>query len=82
MQIINQYSAVWVVAILVVITGALLLRHHPKWPRIVVFGLLVVGMTLAWFILRPRQTVQLSPSQVQASIGQGIPVLLEFQSPY
>jgi CHASE2 domain-containing sensor protein len=82
MQILNQYSAIWISAILVGITGVFMLRQKSKWLRVLVFGLLVVGLLAAWIIFHPRHTAPLSPAQVQASIGQGMPVLLEFQSPY
>ncbi len=83
MTIFNQYSAVWIAAFLVVIAGILLLRRKPKWPQILAFSLLILGLLGAWVILRPRQSAQaLDAAQVQASIGQGTPALLEFQSPY
>jgi hypothetical protein len=83
MQIFNQYSAVWIAAVLVVVVGFLLLRRKPKWPQFLAFGLLVLVLGLAWIFLHPRQTGQIySAAQVQAAIGQGKPVLLEFQSPY
>ena len=83
MQIFNQYSAVWITAFLVVISGVILLRRGLKWPQLVVLGFLVLGLATAWIFLHPRQTAMVTDAtQVQASIGQGRPVLLEFQSPY
>ncbi len=83
MKIFNQYSAVWVAAFLVVVAGVILLRRSPKWPQFLAFGVLVLGLVAAWVFLHPRQTAQVNTAaQVQASIGQGMPVLLEFQSPY
>jgi 4-hydroxybenzoate polyprenyltransferase len=83
MTIINQYSAVWMAAILVAIAGFLLLRRRPKWPQFLTFGALVLGLVTAWIFLHPSQTTKVTtPAQVKASIGQGTPVLLEFQSPY
>ena len=83
MRIFNQYSAVWIAAFLVAIAGVILLRRSPKWPQFLAFGVLVLGLVRAWILLHPLQTVQLNnAAQVQASIGQGTPVLLEFQSPY
>jgi glucan phosphoethanolaminetransferase (alkaline phosphatase superfamily) len=83
MTIFNQYSAVWIAAFLVVIAGIILLRRRPKWPQFLVFGILVLGLVAAWIFLHPRQSAQvIDAAQVQASIGQGTPVLLEFQSPY
>ena len=83
MQIFNQYSAVWIALFLVAFAGVVLLRRNPKWPQFLVFGVLVLGLAAAWFFLRPHQTAQINDAaQVQASIGQGTPVLLEFQSPF
>lgn len=83
MQIINQYSAVWMAGLLVVTLGLVLLRRKPKWPQWIAFGAGVLGLIVAWVLLHPQQTAQgLSAPQVQASIGQGTPVLLELQSPY
>lgn len=83
MKIFNQYSAVWTAVFLVAVAGVILLRRNPKWPHFLVFGLLVIGLVAAWIFLHPRQSAQvLDATQVQGSIGQGKPVLLEFQSPY
>ena len=46
-------------------------------------GVVIIGMTLAWVGLHPRQTPLMDDAKmVQEMIGQGKPVLLEFQSPY
>jgi phosphatidylglycerophosphate synthase len=83
MKYINQYSAIWIAALLVVVAGVLLLSRHPKWPQWLAFSLVVLGLAAAWVFLHPLQTSQVgSAAQVQASIGQGSTVLLEFQSPY
>ena len=83
MSIFNQYSAVWIAVFLLIIAGVILLRRRPKWPQITIFSVLVIGLVAAWIFLHPRQSgPELGAAQVQGSIGQGIPVLLEFQSPY
>jgi hypothetical protein len=83
MTIFNQYSAVWIAIFLLIVVGVILLRRKPKWPQFTAFGILVLGLVAAWIVLHPRQTEHvLDASQVQGSIGQGAPVLLEFQSPY
>jgi thioredoxin 1 len=83
MQIINQYSAIWIAVFLVVTMAAILLRRKPKWPHFLVLAVVVLGLATAWIFLHPRQTAQISTAaQVQASIGRGTPVLLELQSPY
>jgi hypothetical protein len=83
MTIVNQYSAVWIAVFLILIAGGFLLSRRPKWPQITSFSVLVVGLVVAWIFLHPRQTgLVLDPAQVQGMIGHGMPVLLEFQSPY
>ncbi len=83
MQIFNQYSAVWITAFLAAIAGVILLRRNPKRPQFLAFGVLLLVLVAAWIFLHPSQTAQMhDANQVQASIGQGSPVLLEFQSPY
>ncbi|NOY99934.1 MAG: hypothetical protein GXP40_12180 [Chloroflexi bacterium] len=82
-QLVNRYSAVWLAIILVIIVGVLLLRKEPKWGEFAALGVIVVGLLAAWLALRPTQTALMGEAgQVQALIGQGTPVLLEFQSPY
>lgn len=83
MAIFNQYSAVWIAVFLVIIASVILLRRKPKWPQITVFSILVVVLVAAWIFLHPRQSGPvMDAAQVRGSIGQGTPVLLEFQSPY
>jgi hypothetical protein len=82
-KIINQYSAVWIGVLLVAVSGVILLRHGPKWPQFLGFSIVVIILVVAWFIFHPIQTNKVTDAaQVQARIGAGIPVLLEFQSPY
>jgi hypothetical protein len=83
MKIFNQYSAIWIAAFLLAVAGVILLRRNPKWPQFLAFSMLVLGLVAAWIVLHPRQTAQvIDAAQVQAKFGQGVPVLLEFQSPY
>jgi hypothetical protein len=83
MQVFNQYSVVWIGALLVIIMGYFLLRRKLKWFQVLAFGILLLGLGSMWVLLHPRQTDRInSAAQVEASIGQGIPVLLELQSPY
>lgn len=82
-QVINRYSFVWIAAALVIAVGALLLGRNPRWNDFLPLGVLVIALVVAWVILHPRQTPLTGDAhEVQAMIGQGRPVLLEFQSPY
>lgn len=82
-QIFNQYSALWIAAALVLAVAFSLLRHKPGVRDFLALGVVVAGLTVAWLILHPVQTPLMEDAQkVQSMIGQGRPVLLEFQSPY
>jgi hypothetical protein len=83
MQIINFYSALWFGAFLLAIAAFILFRRKASLPRILIFSVLLVGLATAWLVLHPRQSATYtSADQVQAAIGSGTAVLLEFQSPY
>jgi len=82
-QILNQYSAIWIAAILALAAAAFVFRHKPRWQDLLGLGVIFAGLIAAWFILHPVQTPLMdNAKQVQEQIGQGKPVLLEFQSPY
>jgi hypothetical protein len=83
MKFLNQYSAAWMAAFLLILAGILLFRRKPRWPQFLAFGLLAAALVAAWIVIHPRQSAQADDAaQIQARIGQGTPVLLEFQSPY
>jgi hypothetical protein len=82
MYVLNNF---WLVAglLLAVIAGLILLSDRPKWNDFLAFGLIVGSFSTAYAILHPRQTPLMDDAKkVQAMIGAGRPVLLEFQSPY
>jgi hypothetical protein len=80
---VSHYSFLLVAILFVIVAASILLTHNPKWNDYLAFGLIVLALVSAWGILRPRQTMLMEDAQmVQAIIGSGTPVLLEFQSPY
>lgn len=82
-QLINQYSALWMAGALVLLVVLIILRHKPTVRDYIALGVVVVGLALAWVMLHPRQTPLMDDTKmVQDMIGDGKPVLLEFQSPY
>ena len=82
-QLFNQYSALWIAAIVVLVAVLFIFRQKPKVSDLVALGVVVVGLVLAWTSLHPTQTSLMDNAKmVQEMIGQGTPVLLEFQSPY
>jgi len=82
-KLINHYSAIWIAGAFLVLASLILFRQRPKVRDFVALGVMVIGLLLAWGLLHPTQTPLMKDAQtVQAMIGQGKPVLLEFQSPY
>lgn len=82
-QLVNQYSALWVAGAFVLLVTLILFRQRPKTNDFVALIVVIVGLAVAWILLRPTQTPLMEDAKtVQSMIGQGKPVLLEFQSPY
>ena len=82
-QLVNQYSLLWIAGAFVLLLVLVFFRRKPKIGDFVALGVAIVGMVLAWVTLHPRQTPLMDDAKmVQEMIGQGKPVLLEFQSPY
>ncbi len=82
-ELINQYSALWIAGAFLLLTSLILFRDRPKARDFVAFGVVFAGLGIAWVLLHPTQTPLMENSKtVQEMIGQGRPVLLEFQSPY
>lgn len=83
MNILNQYSFIWLAAAVTILAALVFLRKKPRLPDFLAVGVILLALVAAWFVLRPRQTLLSGEAaEVQARIGQGTPVLLEFQSPY
>ncbi len=79
----TQYSLVFIALGIVVVAGLVLLTNKPKWNDYLAFGAVVTGLIIAWVILHPVQTLLVGDAKnIQAKIGAGKPVLLEFQSPF
>lgn len=80
---IQYYSVVWVALALMVVVGFILFRNKPRLPEVAAFLGIFIALAALYFYLRPVQTELVGEAaEVQAIIGQGVPVLLEFQSPY
>jgi hypothetical protein len=79
----GEYSFIFISAGFALIAGVILLTNKPKWNDYLAFGVIVAGLVIAWAVLHPRPTLLMDDAkEVQAMIGKGKPVLLEFQSPY
>ncbi|GAB1471372.1 hypothetical protein MASR2M66_22500 [Chloroflexota bacterium] len=77
------YSFVFIAAGFALVAGIILLSNKPRWTDFLAFGVIIGGLIFAWVVLHPRPTLLMDDAkEVQAMIGTGKPVLLEFQSPY
>jgi hypothetical protein len=80
---INQYSLFLILIAFLALVAFLLFRKGIRIQEIIAFSVIFAGLAVAWLALRPTQTpLSDAASDVQARIGAGRPVLLEFQSPY
>ena len=83
LDVLRPYSLLLVAAALLVIVALLLFRQRPRLPELLAFLGLTAGLVLVYLYIRPVQTPLMgAAADVQGLIGQGQPVLLEFQSPY
>jgi thiol-disulfide isomerase/thioredoxin len=82
-EIYNYYSFIWIALGLTIVAGLVLLTNKPKFRDYLSFSVIVAGLLVSWWVLHPHQTQLMQDAKaVQAMIGDGTPVLLEFQSPY
>jgi thiol-disulfide isomerase/thioredoxin len=82
-EIYNHYSFLWIALGLTIVAGLVLLTNKPKFRDYLSFSVIAAGLFVSWLILHPHQTALMKDARsVQAVIGGGTPVLLEFQSPY
>ena len=82
-EIFGLYSFIFIAAGFAFVSAVILLSNKPKWSDYLAFGVIVFGLVIVWTVLHPRQTLLMDDAkEVQAMIGTGKPVLLEFQSPY
>jgi len=79
----NQYSLILILIAILAVVAFLLFRKGIRIQEIIAFLVIFAGLAVAWMALRPTQTpLSDAASNVQARIGAGRSVLLEFQSPY
>jgi hypothetical protein len=79
---INQHSFVVAAAAAIVVLAAVLFRDGVRAGDWLALGSLVLGLGLAYALLRPGHSTETETSRVLSEIGKGQAVLLEFQSPY
>jgi len=82
MQFFNQNSYTLIGAVTWVALAVFLLRDGVKVNDVIALAALAVGFGIAFWFLRPGPSTLDEAEQVRARIGNGKPVLLEFQSNY
>ncbi|HLE23362.1 MAG TPA: hypothetical protein VI701_03565 [Anaerolineales bacterium] len=78
----NQHSFLVAAAAALLLLAAVLLRDGLRPADLVALGALCLGLALAYALLRPGEGTRAQAQELRRQIGQGRPVLLEFQSPY
>lgn len=82
MQILNQYSFLIFSLAGLAALAVLLKRAGRGRVRLATLVVAAVLLGASWLVLRPAATPAANVGQVRDQIGQGVPVLLELQSPY
>ncbi len=82
MTVINQYSflifALFCLGALVIF----LARRRIGLSELLTIGALLIGLTAAYLFFNPAAPTKTDTQQIERLVGQGSPVLIEFQSPY
>jgi len=81
-RIFNQYSFLVAAVFLIGLLAVLASRTRAKQAASLVLVVVVIAILVIWYFLRPTPSVLADTAEIQAQIGSGVPVLLEFQSPY
>jgi hypothetical protein len=81
-QFVNQHSFTLIGGAALILLAVALLRDGIQPSDLAALGALLLGLTIAYALFNPGRSTQDDPAEVQAHIGGGTPVLLEFQSPY
>lgn len=82
MPFINQYSFVIVAIAMVALLVFYLFRRGFEMSHLTLIGALILGLVIAFMILRPGDSTTHNSQELLDQIGSGQAVLLEFQSNY
>jgi hypothetical protein len=78
----NQHSFTLLASTSILVLAIVLFRDGIEAGDLIALGALSVGLLVAYRVLQPGPSSLSEVEQVEAQIGNGRPVLLEFQSPY
>lgn len=84
LQFANQFSFLLAGIFVIAVAGIFLRKRRGGFHRRQIWILLMLAgvIGLGWLAIRPKNSPSVNSQQLHAQIGQGIPVLIEFQSPY
>lgn len=82
MAFFNQHSFTLSALVLMAILGFFLLRDGVRISDLITLGALGAGLLAAYVLFLPGPSTLDEVDKVEAQIGAGKVVLLEFQSPY
>lgn len=82
MPLVNHYSFALICFVIFIVVALTVLRRGFQVRNLIFIGLTAISLLAAWFALRPQAGMKASQNEITSLIGQGIPVLLEIQSPY
>ncbi len=80
MSFVNHYSFLILAVLILGVAAWRLLRNNPGRREWLLFGALAVVVLGGYYTFRPASGTQSPAADIQAQIGAGNPVLLEFQS--
>jgi hypothetical protein len=79
-ELINHNSALLFSALILIIGAVVLIRRGTETKRVLSFAVLSLLVAAGFLALRPEAGTDASTAEINAQIGAGTPVLLEFQS--
>lgn len=82
MTFINQYSFTLVAGSLIALFAWFVFRKEIGQRQVVSLIALIIGFFIAYWFFNPGETSRGGAERAADAIGSGVPVLLEFQSPY
>jgi preprotein translocase subunit YajC len=81
-ELLNHHSYLLVAVVILLVVAFLLLRDGAKPFDFLMLAALLALLAGVWWLIRPDPDSRLAAAEVQAQIGVGQPVLLEFESAY
>jgi hypothetical protein len=82
MEFLNQYSFTLIAGTLIILFSIFIFRGGVGQREIIALGALIIGFLVAYWFFSPGESSSGGGERTNAAIGSGIPVLLEFQSPF